>query len=369
MNQTQPDIVLTPDEIRNSLIETVSTYSTKEHVVDFKNKLYRMSDYDVVQVFAELVKNGVKLGKLSDKEILKNQEKLLRMQGIKPFETAQMDSLAEESISVDRWTIRKKVNNCSPDDVICLSDSDDKYLSTFWKKGTEFGAPSDLFFADTIPLLDCKITVDETMVPNGKSISYRVTVFDDYKEIINKSQDNIVCVGAITFPDNSIGKYIEAVPLFVCNGNDYMIVQGVLFSNLYKKKHGSLTFGQVVKMANEFYVTWYGIQIALLHPLLKEITEKRTLVSDWQSKDTNGYTKRKVKYIRKLVLDKNEIEKALQKTNNGRPINRKTLVWYVIGHWRHYQNGKKIFIHPYWKGALRELKSSINEQRERTIAI
>ena len=50
----------------------------------------------------------------------------------------------------------------------------------------------------------------------------------------------------------------------------------------------------------------------------------------------------------------------------GREYERHTLVWYVIGHWRNYGSGKRVFIQPYWKGALRNLKMSL-DGRDREI--
>ena len=53
---------------------------------------------------------------------------------------------------------------------------------------------------------------------------------------------------------------------------------------------------------------------------------------------------------------------------SGKKNKRHALLWHVIGHWRTYKSGKKVFVQPYWKGALREVKN-MEEAREREINI
>ena len=55
--------------------------------------------------------------------------------------------------------------------------------------------------------------------------------------------------------------------------------------------------------------------------------------------------------------------------DDHKKINRKCLCWYVIGHWREYKNGNKIFIQGYWKGALRNAKKNYDDGRERIIDV
>jgi hypothetical protein len=41
------------------------------------------------------------------------------------------------------------------------------------------------------------------------------------------------------------------------------------------------------------------------------------------------------------------------------------MIWYVTGHWREYKKtGKRIFIQGYWKGALRDMKSTAFQNLE-----
>ena len=56
-----------------------------------------------------------------------------------------------------------KINKSSPSDLIRLTRESDVTIMKLWKDGTKdkIGVPSDIFFAETIPLLDCEIYVDE----------------------------------------------------------------------------------------------------------------------------------------------------------------------------------------------------------------
>ena len=71
--------------------------------------------------------------------------------------------------------------------------------------------------------------------------------------------------------------------------------------------------------------------------------------------------KRPLRYIKRHIINADDFT---EKLHGNRSFQRHTLVWYVIGHWRAYSNGKKVFIKPYWKGALRDTKSANARERE-----
>ena len=76
--------------------------------------------------------------------------------------------------------------------------------------------------------------------------------------------------------------------------------------------------------------------------------------------------RRVTRYIRKHVIREEEIDAAIVPKHDRQ---RNTLVWYVIGHWRHYKNGSLVFIQGHWKGPLRQLKKNLDETREREIIL
>ena len=86
------------------------------------------------------------------------------------------------------------------------------------------------------------------------------------------------------------------------------------------------------------------------------------VVDESENKKSDKKGKKKpLRYIKRHILNAEELKKRIHGENN---FQRHTLVWYVIGHWRKYADGRKIFIQPYWKGALRELKNGEIRERE-----
>ena len=166
-----------------------------------------------------------------------------------------------------------------------------------------------------------------------------------------------------------LAKYSMFIPILAVRGVDALAFGGVGLRNYdpeyveYLKKNSSIY--DVNRVAHAFMETWYGIQIALLHPTVKNIFKGGRKERDGEAKfDKKPGTKRPVRYIKKRVINKDDIQRCLN--GDGEAVNRHTLVWYVIGHWRKLANGTKQFIKPYWKGPLRELKMALDD-REREI--
>ena len=105
------------------------------------------------------------------------------------------------------------------------------------------------------------------------------------------------------------------------------------------------------------------INLLLLHPKLKEVLEHPRDIR-FTLKRTAGQTnKRRItRYLRVHTIKDGDIkEKVKQSKKMNCPC------WYVIGHWRKYKNGRKVFIQGYWKGILRESKKNLDEGRERRV--
>ena len=260
---------------------------------------------------------------------------------------------------------------CSrPDDRICLKRTDDKALCELWMKGVSVpkgGLPSDLFFAGNIPLMDCEIVVDETDEPNGVVVPYRVVIFPDYRERIEASDDDVVDVGALVM-DLKGRDFI--MPISVCKGVDTIMTGPLGYHNVPADLRAvcgkEWTQASMLAMGYEYLITWYGIQIALLHPTVRNVFQRPRQEAVYAPSGRKGKTRRFVRYIRRHVINADEIRQAAYGTS--REYERRTLVWYVIGHWRKYADGRRVFIQPYWKGALRQLKMSL-DGRDRQIVL
>lgn len=77
------------------------------------------------------------------------------------------------------------------------------------------------------------------------------------------------------------------------------------------------------------------------HKDVKPTTKK--ICSGNSSKNTKIYVSKKVYVVQ-------DIEKIRNSSTEKKNFNRKTSCWGVIGHFREYQSGKKVWIKPYTKG-------------------
>lgn len=119
------------------------------------------------------------------------------------------------------------------------------------------------------------------------------------------------------------------------------------------------------KLAHSAFMIWYAIQVTLLNPLCKEFTSTTTVVQETTSNKKQKKPPKK-KYIKRLYIDTNKMDElgiCVEKNKHK----FKSPIWWVMGHWRQYKSGKRVFIKGYWKGALRELQNS--ESRERVIDV
>ena len=305
---------------------------------------------------------------------LKDRAKLLwkarAANGVTPKNSALNDLMMKALSDEESDEVWSHIAASHPSDVIKLTGEQDSQLIRLWEKSTDdVTIPSDLFFAGTIPLMDCRIVVDETKsVIDGKVVSYRVVIFPDYAEQLRTVEPDIpVNVGAIV-NDPTHGAY-SFIPIYIVKGVDTLMFINVGYHNLPKNyiKHAEQTISiqDVSQMCVAFLETWYGIQIALLHPNVRDVfRHPRTTIDRINSIGTRGKRKNRVKYIKEHIINSDELETAI--FGGDKSHTRHALVWYVIGHWRAYANGVKTFIKPYWKGPLREMKMTF-EDRTREI--
>ena len=318
-------------------------------------------------------------GIITIKDRLEYDRKFMKEFGIKSKDTASANFrpnfLSEQN---NKYCI-EEILKSHPSDYLYLSRKEDLFLCDLWEPEdkSELFIPSDLFFANTVPLKDCVITVDErnSDVDGGSSVQYRVVVFDDYEKHIKwavdeKDGNGIIVVGA-AIPMN-LARNDFFMPLLIVPGYDSLVMGGTFgwFSVAAKNdlNNQGITRQMAVQWFTSLIETWYGIQIALLHPAVKEVFARpQRCKEESQIKNDSTTRKRKAKYIRKHVLTLDNLE-AVSHSKEARKINRKCLAWYVIGHWRTYKNGKKVFIMPYWKGALRNLRQNMpGDDRDREI--
>jgi len=272
-----------------------------------------------------------------------------------------------------------------PTDIISLGKGCEAKVRQLWMKPgqNEPQIPSDIFFAGTIPIEILQISSSINSLTDGCI----VCVHEQYKRVINESKnDEYIWVGYVNYcvPSN-IGWPKKAgiiVPICVKKGSDQIYISHEISGYAYDKKGNDCTekFLSIMQQFSKdedlcedilnVLATWYGIQIALLHPTIKDVFKnvKNEPVYDLDNtgKSKKANKKKPIKYIKRHIVNANDFDKALHQRINKNE--RHTFVWYVIGHWRKYKNGKQLFIQPYWKGPLRNTKENA-EPRQREIVI
>lgn len=270
--------------------------------------------------------------------------------------------------------IKHFLSKSSPSDSIYLTRDDDWRLMTLWegikKDGEKFTIPSDLIFSANIPLTDFIVHIDERKY-GGVETSARFCIFDFYTKIVDNPPNiewnlplPIGCIILYTLLPEPI-----VIPIIVKYGFDSIITMSCAFFEdslmSVSGRYPHITHEILTNAVFCWLETWYGIQIAMLHPQIKNCFRikgkekiKKTGV------DKNGKpTKRTTAYIKRKYLADTDFA---EETDDHKYV-RKCLAWYVCGHWRHYKTGKMQFIQGYWKGVLRDTKKNHDEGRDRII--
>lgn len=370
---------------RESYLDYLAQILTKEQHEKACSYLRKLSEYDLSQFLIELELKSKQYEPLSDKERLRifRQIEDKHFQGkYDPAFLYQKTKLMSEEDKKPYFSI---INNSHVKDYIHLTGKEDRFLIDLWEgkqnwninveNGETRGIihiPSDLFFAKTIPLTDCVIEIDESKdLPNGKIAKARVICFPNYIELIDKANteqsENMFEVGLIVIYQNEIPICFSVFG--ICRGIDSLIhkMPFGLFPQV-TLTNPNQTY-QLNSLVVSFLETWYGLQIALLHPDVKEVFKNPHRVSE-ETTNKKDYKKKKrfVRYVRKHFITLQDLEEHAHTKEAESKYKRKCLVWYVIGHWRTYKNGTKTFIQPHWKGVLRNIKKETDvEPRKRSL--
>ena len=229
--------------------------------------------------------------------------------------------------------------------------------------------PADLLFSKTLPIKDILIIED--------SQKFRVTIMDDYAEKIDAIKENAkkpLIIGAIEyFTEGDRGSFRCVFAMVLLYGIDKIMLQycgenekEVLLQNFGVDPYHENSESLEKLISYGALSDWYFIQLSLLNPATKVLFSNPTIMRvPVKNKPGTGKQKRKCRYVKTYTIKGCDIKKHFHDSNNK--INRKCLCWYVIGHWREYKTGQKIFIQGYWKGALKETKRNYDDGRERII--
>ena len=364
------------EELRESYLQSLSQFLNRDQYERACKDLRGLSEKDFIQFWSEMLANTKDYSKASMKERFMAVKKI--KEKTSPNEVSASMFLPIEFYDEDKNDyFLNLINSHYVQDYIHLTGAEDRFLIDLWEgkqnwdidveKGETRGIvyiPSDLFFAKTIPLKDCVIEIDETaLFQNGKVCKARIIVFDDYEKLVEaaereQSEDAFNVAIFIAYQDD---EPIWFKVFAVCRGVDNLVAH-----TCFGKFPNVVFYREDMRYALEqlsisFLETWYGIQIALLHPDVKDVFKNPQRFIENKSSDKVQKKKRRVvRYIRKHYITLTELETYANTKEAEKKYKRKCLVWHVIGHWRTYKNGTKVFIKPYWKGVLRKVKTLCN---------
>lgn len=244
--------------------------------------------------------------------------------------------------------IKREMKESSPSDEILLNDNAVIELVNFYDKmtGSSEGHSADIIWGNTVPLEDLILTN-----PAGQKV--RICIFRDVMNNLKYLDDEEpVCVGAL----EEYGTH-SYIPIAVQKGIDRIALTGeILLPN------GKVSQLRHPKAIFPLLGIWYAVQLALLHPQMRNIFANPIKAKVYEREKVDGKRKRVVRYIKRHIIDPENVAHTM------REFHRHCLAWYVVGHWRHYKNGQAIFIKPFWKGQMRKAKHNFDD-RERVVAL
>ena len=351
------------EEYEKHISMSLAMLCGKEEHRNVMEYLHSLSDEDFMLTVEEM-KNGCSEN-LTEKEMMKIQHEVMKERDCLDNGLDNIPATFLSETENNEWL--NHISKSRPANLILLDD--ETAMVDLWRVSNQkaTGVPSDLFFSGSIPLPDCRIQYTNG---EGMKMQFRTVIFSDYQDRIRSAaEDSAVQVGVIIYEINETASMIFSVE--VLRGHDWLMtipsfgykgLPAVIRETISQNLSTAECFAEFAQFAG----IWYGVQIALLHPLVKDIfLNPATVVDTSAKKKASGKgRKRPLRYIKKHIINAEEMKSRI---HGGSNFQRHALVWYVMGHWRRYANGKKIFIQSYWKGALRDLKNG--EIREREIVL
>lgn len=340
---------------QDDLFYQMAQYMRRDEYEDAIGKISALTDDQFESMRNQMLAETEQCG--SFKEYKERLQEIREKHGVTPENSAlnaRMVVFLDDKRNRDLWT---NIDATSPSDCVCLKEEDRRQLLRLWNPvNPETGCiklkvPSDLLFAGSIALTDIDISMD--------GLNLRVVIFPDYAERIAEGDDETM-IGALIIRHD--GAQL-ANPMFVMKGLDEILfTEDVGHRNLPDDLLKTMKMPQSVFQDAVIHcaMNWYGIQIALLHPVVKDVFHKGGRQKEKETvTDAKGNRKRIVRYVRRRIVNSDELARAI--TGNGKSRTYHALVWHVIGHWRLLPSGRKTFVRPYWKGALRSIKRNLDD--------
>ena len=240
------------------------------------------------------------------------------------------------------------------DDEITLDETGVDKLISLWRGDEYKNVPADLVHDKIIPMIGCAIKYNNKTY---KIVTRMVDFDEDNDEFyISESDDD---------DETSSAGYLE-----VRYSNGYTAIKKIRYADNRKWLY-MIDAGIDEEDSNKVLKAWYGIQLSLMHPIIKAGVEKHCRLDSMPATESTNQThikkektERYIRHYYKITGD--DFTKILTDKYHCRHNHRYAMSWYVIGHWRKYKNGHQTFIKGYWKGPLKDVYST-EARRKRDI--
>lgn len=263
----------------------------------------------------------------------------------------------------------------NPSDYVIWNDKSGEIIGDFLTKigimnGTDDdhklwmneGVPADIVIDDTVSLndfvLQAYIYKDDSATELYGIFSIRLLLYNEKLYIaIHDSYHNHIFVMTASVHSHKFKIDTDIVYTSIDLNRPQLDIEALNFATRFN-----------FRMSNVILVFWYGINVMMLNPEIKDFAFSETRKAKApknkiiQGKQERNQRKRKAKYVKYKYLNNDIL------TSEKSPLVRKTLCWYVIGHYRTYKKtGKRIWIKGYWKGPMRKAHKNFDEGRERIL--
>lgn len=244
---------------------------------------------------------------------------------------------------------------------------------------------ADIFAAGTIPCNNILFEdIDFVDIDNSPwTITAHVFVCDNPEIIIESlnGKDDITTIGIIRMTAFNIHnpEQYERCDMVIRLRYDWNIDWFPLLSftehdfdeyRVNDRYNRALSYMVIVR--DEIFLAWYGLQLALLNPVIKERIHRETVPMDEVKAGNNKKKKAKTvkRYVKRITVDDlSDIEIATDPKRH----NMTKSYWWVTGHWRNQKTKDghiRKFIKGYWKGPMREIADELGyEPYERKIVL
>ena len=235
--------------------------------------------------------------------------------------------------------------------------------------------PGDLFVAGTIPSTNVTFTdVPMTDQESPDMLTVQIVACDNSDVILNdlKNNDNSI-VGIIRIKWKLYEKETHTFDLALRIQKSlaidwYPIISMPEYIYGISDKIMEL-MDCLIHYRDQLLVAWYGLQIALLNPVIKERIHRTTIPVDDIKVDKKTKKRKTVKrYVKTISID------DMSDISIGDPKhhNMTQSYWWVTGHWRNQKTKdghEQRFIKSYWKGPMREIAEELYEPVERQVIL